>query len=148
MENLDEKIKHNGCGRCCEAKYLLKKFCEWKYLEEYIFDKIEERSKEEFVHERPEHHMLTFKKYGAKDCTNYECHTPYVMRALLEEEKINYDTFAQIKEMNDHKYYMGQKLSREIREDEWNAVALDFINNGFAEKFRKEHPYPNPCTKH
>ena len=137
MGNLNEKIKHNGCGICCETIYLLERFCELRNLKGYIFDKIKEMSREEFVYESHEHHLLTFKKYGAKDCTNYECHAPYVFRALLKEEKINDDTFSQIKEINDHKYYLGQKLGGEA---DWNEVILDWVNNGFAEKFRKEHP--------
>src|SRR3989338_3535234 len=136
MGNLDEKIKHNGCGICCETIYLLERFCDLRNLKDYIFDKIEEMSKDEFMHKSPEHHILTFKKYGAKDCTNYECHAPYVLGALLKEEEINDDTFSQIREINDHRYYMGRKSGREA---EWNEVVLDWVNSGFAEKFRKEH---------
>ena len=112
MGNLDEKIKHNGCGICCETIYLLERFCDLRNLKDYIFDKIEEMSKDEFMHKSPEHHLLTFKKYGAKDCTNYECHAPYVLGALLKEEEINDDTFSQIREINDHRYYMGRKSGR------------------------------------
>ncbi len=143
MENLHEKIRHNGCGRCCETIYLLERFCDLRNLKDYIFDKIEERSKKEFVHESYEHHVSTFGKYGAKDCTNHKCHAPYVLHALIEEEGIGEDIFAQIKEINDHKYYLGQKLGREA---DWNEVILDWINNGFAEKFRREHL--NSSIKH
>ena len=138
MESLQERIQHEGCGRRCETVYLLEKFCELRHIQDMIFSKIEERSREEFVHENEENHAATFKKYGPKDCTNYNCHAPYVMKALIEEEKISDDCFEQIKEMNDHKYYLGINLWREIREDEWNFVALDFIKNGFAAKFREK----------
>ncbi len=136
MENLQEKIQHEGCGICCETIYLLERLCKWRELKDFIFKKIEERSQKEFVREGEVEHKETFKRYGAKDCTKFDCHAPYVLRALIEEEKINDDYFEQIKAINDHRYYLGQKLGREV---EWNEVAIDWVNNGFAKKFREEY---------
>ncbi len=147
MEGLREKIQHEGCGKRCETVYLLEKVCEWRHLQEIIFNKISERSKEEFVHESEAEHAVTFKKYGPKDCTNYNCHAPDVMKTLIEEEKISDDYFEQIKEMNDHKYYLGINLGREINEAEWDFVALDFIKNGFAAKFREGYEQKNNSKK-
>jgi hypothetical protein len=137
MTNLQQKIRCNGCGKVCETVYLLERLCEFRNVEEYIFNKIDDRSKKEFVVEDESRHKENFRKYGSiKDCTNYNCLAPYVLRAFIEEEHLSDDVFEQIKEMNDHKYYMGQKFNREFS---WNEVVEDWVKNGYAFKFRKEY---------
>lgn len=135
---LQDKIRHEDCGKHCKTIYLLECFSQRIHIKEDILYKIEELANNEYSSEDEEKHKKTFNKYGPKDCDNFMCHAPYVLRALVERENVKESMYEEISELVDHKWYLSQKLGKEV--SDWNEVITDWIKLGFAEEFRKRYP--------